>query len=249
MSFQSIQLNSVPDKLIICVRKVLASQTIFDSDSFLPITAVNFNFNNKAGLLSGATQWDLWRMSVESGSNQPWAEFSGYAPLGDNVPFVSGTNSGYKQISTCGSVLCLEMGRHIELDDVYAPGSIGAFQLQFQVNYQNNTPDAIDAQNPYEIVLITMNSGVFTIERGTSQTYTAILSRADVLSVSSQPSYSKSAVARLVGGSWEDSFKSLCSSLSPYAGKAEKVKDLIMGEGVSGGAGSSGGRMRRHLAM
>jgi len=247
-NFQSIQLNSVPDKLIICVRKVLGSQTNFDSDSFLPITSININFNNKAGLLSGATQWDLWRMSVESGSNQTWAEFSGYAPLGSSTAPVSGTNSGYRQVSTCGSVLCLEMGRHIELDDVYAPGSIGAFQLQFKLNYQNNTPNNFNASD-YEIVLITMNSGVFTIERGTSQTYTAILSRADVLSVSSQPSYSKSAVARLVGGSWEDSFKSLCASISPWAGKAEKVKDLIMGEGQSGGAGSSGGRMKKHLAM
>lgn len=254
VNFQSIQLNSIPDKLIICCRKVLGSQSNFDSDSFLPITGITINFNNKAGLLSGATQWDLWRMSVESGSNQTWAEFQGFAPLGSQTPFASGTNSGYRQISTCGSVLALEMGRHVELDDVYSAGSIGAFQLQFKLDLENNTGSAI-ASGAYEIVLITMNSGVFTVERGTSQTYTAILSRADVLSVSSQPSVSKSAVARLVGGSWEDSFKSLCSSISPWAGKAEKVKDLIMGEGYSGGAGASGGagvsggRMRKHLAM
>nr|AMF83738.1 putative major capsid protein [Dishui Lake virophage] len=249
VNFQSIQLNSVPDKLIICCRKVLAQQDAFDSDSFLPITNISINFNNKAGLLSSARQYDLWRMSVESGSNQTWAEFTGFANIGNNVPLSNGPSSGAKRVPTCGSVLCLEMGRHVELDDVYAPGSIGAFQLQFQTTFQNNTLEAIDDQNnQYEIVLITMNSGVFTIERGTSQTYTAILSRADVLSVSSQPSHSKSSVARLVGGSWEDSFKSLCSSIAPYAGKAEKVKDLIMGEGASGG-GQSGGRMRKHLAM
>nr|WPF46418.1 MAG: putative major capsid protein [Lake Baikal virophage 1] len=253
-NFQSIQLNSVPDKLIICVRKVLGSQSNFDSDSFLPITGITINFNNKAGLLSGATQWDLWRMSVESGSNQTWAEFQGFAPLGSQTAFVpvATTNTGYQQISTCGTVLALEMGRHVELDDVYAPSSIGAFQLQFQINYTNNTAVNINA-NEYEIVLITMNSGVFTIERGTSQTYTAILSRADVLSVSSQPSVSKSAVARLVGGSWEDSFKSLCSSVAPLAGKAEQIKNFITGDGQSGGGqsggGQSGGRMRKHLAM
>lgn len=253
VSFQSIQLNSVPDKLIICCRKILSSQTPFDSDSFLPITSISINFNNKAGLLSSATTYDLWRMSVESGSNQTFAEFTGQANVGFNVPYSDVTNPqnlihGYKNIPTCGSVLCLEMGRHVELDDVYAPGSIGAFQLQFQCSFTNNTAVNIDINNQYEIVLITMNSGVFTIERGTSQTYTAILSRADVLSVSSQPSHSKSSVARLVGGSWEDSFKSLCSSIAPYAGKAEKVKDLIMGDGASGG-GASGGRMRKHLAM
>jgi len=255
VNFQSIQLNSVPDKLIICVRKVLGTQSNFDSDSFLPITNININFSNKAGLLSGATQWDLWRMSVESGSNQTWAEFQGFAPLGNQTAFVptnpvpaqQGSDAGYKQISTCGSVVCLEMGRHVELDDIYAPSSIGAFQLQFKLNFKNNTSAPI-TNGAYEIVLITMNSGVFTIERGTSQTYTAILSRADVLSVSSQPSVSKSQVERLVGGSWEDSFKSLCSSIAPWAGRAESVKNFISGEGASGG-GQSGGRMRKHLAM
>jgi hypothetical protein len=71
--------------------------------------------------------------------------------------------------------------------------------------------------------------------------------------VSSQPSHSKSALARLVGGSWEDSFKSLCASIAPWAGRAEKVKDVIMGEGTSGGGtsggGYSGGRLKKHLAM
>jgi hypothetical protein len=225
VNFQSIQLNSVPDKLIFCCRKVLGSQSNFDTDSFLPIRKITINFNNKAGLLSSATDWDLWRMSVESGSNQTYQEFRGYATVGSNVP--SGANY-YNKIPLCGSVLALEMGRHVELDDVYAPGSIGAFQLQFQVEFENNTGATIPA-NTYEMVLITMNSGVFTIERGTSQTYTSILSRADVLSVSSQPSTSKSALARLVGGSWEDSFKSLCASIAPWAGRAEKVKDVIMG--------------------
>jgi len=248
-NFQSIQLNSVPDKLIICCRKVLGNQSNFDSDSFLPIKKISINFNNKAGLLSSATDWDLWRMSVESGSNQTFQEFKGYASVGTNVP--SGANY-YNKIPLCGSVLALEMGRHVELDDVYAPGSIGAFQLQFQIQFENNTGATI-LPNAYEMVLITMNSGVFTIERGTSQTYTSILSRADVLSVSSQPSHSKSALARLVGGSWEDSFKSLCASIAPWAGRAEKVKDVIMGEDTSGGGtsggGYSGGRLKKHLAM
>jgi len=253
VNFQSIQLNSVPDKLIFCCRKVLGSQSNFDTDSFLPIKKISINFNNKAGLLSSATEWDLWRMSVESGSNQTFQEFKGYATVGSNAPItVPISQNYYKKIPLCGSILALEMGRHVELDDVYAPGSIGAFQLQFQVQFENNTADTIPA-NSYEMVLITMNSGVFTIERGTSQTYTSILSRADVLSVSSQPSQSKSSLARLVGGSWEDSFKSLCSSIAPWAGRAEKVKDVIMGEGTSGGGtsggGYSGGRLKKHLAM
>jgi hypothetical protein len=246
-NFQSIQLNSVPDKLIIVARKVQANQTPCDADSFLPISRINISFNNKAGLLSGATQWDLWRMSVEAGSNQTWAEFSGRAFKSGQA----GTANLPTIIPTCGSVLALEFGRHIELDDVYAPGSIGAFQLQFRVELENNTGLAIN-QNEYELVLITMNSGVFAIERGTSQTYTAILSRADVLAVSSRPQYAKSGLARIVGGAVEDKMKMLARPLMEAVGMGTSGGGMsaggLSGGGTSGG-GLSGGKMAKHLGM
>jgi hypothetical protein len=253
VNLQSIQLNSVPDKLIIAVRKRLGSQDNFDTDSFLPITGVNISFNNAAGLLSSATSFDLWKYSVECGSNQTWVEWSGEANVGTQTPYTTDpAGAGIHTIKTCGSVLCLEMGKHVELSDTYAPGSIGSFQLMIKLTVNNNTGANI-ASDVYEIVLITMNSGVFTIERGTSQTYTAILSRADVLAVSSSPAMSKSSLARLVGGSWEDSIKSLCSAVAPLAGKAEQLKDFIVGKGSSGGGysggGSSGGKISKHLAM
>lgn len=244
-TFQSIQLNSVPDKLIIVARKKLADQTPADADSFLVIKKINISFNNKAGLLSGADPWDLWRMSVESGSNQTWSEFSGSAYQGSVAPPASAT-SPPATLPLVGSVLALEFGRHIELDDVYAPGSIGAFQLLFKVELENQTGLAI-ASNEYELVLITMNSGVFCIERGTSQTYTAILSRADVLAVSSRPQMSNSGLARIVGGAIEDKVKMLARPLMEAVGMGQSGGGLS-GGGASGG-GLSGGKMAKHLGM
>lgn len=244
-NFASIQLNSVPDKLIIVARKILATQTPADADSFLPIKKIYINFNNKAGLLSGATQWDLWRMSVESGSNQTWAEFSGRAYKSQQAGASSATALP-QQLPLVGSVLALEFGRHIELDDVYAPGSIGAFQLQFRVELENQTGLAIGA-NEYELVLITANSGVLAIERGTSQTYTAILSRADVLAVSSRPQYAKSGLARIVGGSVEDKVNMMARPLMEAVGMGSSGGGLS-GGGMSGG-GLSGGKMAKHLGM
>ena len=249
-TFQSIQLNSVPDKLIIVARKKLADQTPCDSDSFLAIKKINISFNNKAGLLSGSDTWDLWRMSVESGSNQTWAEFSGSAYQSSENPPASATALP-AVLPLCGSVLALEFGRHIELDDVYAPGSIGAFQLLFKVELENQTGLAI-ASNEYELVLITMNSGVFCVERGTSQTYTAILSRADVLAVSSRPQISNSGLARIVGGAIEDKVKMLAGPLMDAVGMGMSGGGLS-GGGASGGGqsggGQSGGRMAKHLGM
>lgn len=244
-NFASIQLNSVPDKLIIVARKILASQTPADADAFLPIKKIYINFNNKAGLLSGATQWDLWRMSVESGSNQTWAEFSGRAYKSSQAGPASATALP-QVLPLVGSVLALEFGRHIELDDVYAPGSIGAFQLQFRVELENHTGLNI-ASNEYELVLITASSGVLAIERGTSQTYTAILSRADVLAVSSRPQYAKSGLARIVGGSVEDKVNMMARPLMEAVGMGSSGGGLS-GGGVSGG-GLSGGKMAKHLGM
>jgi len=226
----SISLNQIPDKLIIFARKRLASQTPKDADCFFPIKRIRINFNNKAGLLTSATRWDLWRMSVESGSNQTWAEFSGLAVKGS--PSTQAGAPGLTEVPTCGSVLALSMGKHVELDDVFAPGSIGQFQLQFEIEIENYSQ--ITYTDNLELVLITMNTGVFVLERGTSQTYTAILSRSDVLSASSMPGYKSSDVKRLVGGAMEDSYKSL-------VGLPDKMGMGYSGGGTSGGGTSGGG--------
>jgi len=256
---QSISLNSIPDKLIIVVRKQLAKQTLYDSDHFLPISKIIVNFNNKAGLLSSATQWDLWRMSVESGSNQTWSEFKGVAAVGGALGKYP---EGYNEIPLCGSVLCLEMGNHIELDDVFSAGSIGQFQLQFQLDIENYSNEAY-AANDLEICLITMNSGVFVLERGTSQTYTAILSRSDVLSAKSQPGMAHSDVKRLVGGGWDDIMKTI-KNVAGVVGQVAPMAQQALGAfgygssgagtsggGTSGGGtsggGMSGGRVKKHL--
>lgn len=116
---QSLQLNQIPDKLFIFVRKVLSSQKTQDADAFLPIKGISINWNNQAGILSSSTPYDLYRYSRESGSNQTWNEFSGHAlrnnPVGGNP----------LSIPTTGSMLMLEYGRHIQIvEDWYAPKNL-----------------------------------------------------------------------------------------------------------------------------
>ena len=210
---QTLQLNQIPDKLVIAVRKRLADQTNQDTDSFLPINNVSIQFNNQAGILSSATKYDLFDMCVKNGSNQTWYEFNGEAYSAS----ATGTTGN---VHTSGSILMLEFGRDIQLpEDFYASGSLGNFNIQCKVNVTNNTGVNINGsgQPQYEIVLITMNSGVFVCERGTSQVYTGILTKQDVLEASSQEAYTRSDVARLVGGGFFDTLKSI----------AGKVKDVI----------------------
>ena len=70
-------------------------------------------------------------------------------------------------------------------EDFYAPGSLGSFNLQLRVSAQNNS-DVAWAANTAELIIMPMNCGVFVNEKGTSSTFTALLSKQDVLDVQGQ---------------------------------------------------------------
>jgi hypothetical protein len=267
-SSQSLQLNQIPDKLIVMVRKVLGSQNAGDPDSCLPIDRLTINFNNNSGILASATKEDLYRMSRDNGSQQNWYEFSG------NATEVSGTLAApgaFKAVPTVGSFLVLEFGKDIQLvEDFYAPGSLGNFNIQVKLTVHNQNYYNY-AANQLELVLITMNSGVFVNERGTSSTYTGILTKADVLEASEQVAYTHSDVKRMIGGGFLDMIKSAVQKVAPVAKMLAPVaKDLLSksdnkyaqmgsqalgamgfgasGAGVSGGGGSGGRRVNSRLA-
>jgi len=242
----TIQLNQIPDKLIINVRKAMGLQTMQDPDFFLAIKNISLSFNNSSGILASATIQDLFRYSVENGSNQSFLEFNGSANS-----FNATTGSGTR-VSTSGSLLILDFAKDIQLvESFYAPGSLGNFNLQIQMTVQNQTAQTLPST---EICLITMNSGIFVCQRGTCSTYTGILSKSDVLDASAQQPYSKSDVRRMVGGgNWLDTLKSVAGKVAPVfkAGlsmipnaKANQAADVLgaLGYGRSGGGTSGGAR-------
>jgi len=131
-------------------------------------------------------------------------------------------------------------------------GSLGNFNLQINLQVYNQFPYGITP----EIVIIPINSGIFVNERGTSSTYTGILTKADVLSASAQEPYYQTSVKRMVGGSFLDSLKSVAGKILPHLlkhGKEELGKSGhpvaklahsalgAMGYGASGGGASGGG--------
>jgi hypothetical protein len=240
----------VPDKLIIMVRKRMGTQTISDPDSCYPITGISINWNNSSGILSSATVQDLYRYSRDAGSNQNFQEFSGSAFVRvDGSGAVASSQNG-KSIKTSGSFLMLDFGKAIQLsDDYYAPGSLGNFNLQVKINYTNNSGSAV---TPSEVVLITLNSGVFVNERGSSSTYTGILTKQDVLDAAGQEPVSHASVKRLVGGGFLDTLKSVVGKVAPIAKiglalaphPAAKAASAALG---ALGYGKSGGRKHSKL--
>jgi hypothetical protein len=173
-------------------------------------------------------------MSRNNGVRSTWNDWKGAAVVEqssftvaaggvpDQYPtFPANASSVMTVAPTFGSYLALEFGKDIQLtEDFYAAGSLGNFNIQIYVTVANNQPYAIgtsvasNQQNNLEIVLVTMNSGVFVCERGTSSTYTGILTKQDVLEASQQEHYTHDDVARMVGGGFFDSLKSGFSKLA-----------------------------------
>ena len=130
---------------------------------------------------------------------------SPYSGVGSNL--VGGrTNPGVQYVPTTGTILVLNFAEVIQLtEEYYAPGSLGTFNLQITVQAQNNQNEDWTA---YELVIMTLNSGVFVNERGTSSTFLSLLTKQDVLDALQQQPYSNTEIRRLVGGGFLDNMRS-----------------------------------------
>ena len=235
---QSIQLQQIPDSILIFARRQLGQLTPSTPDYFLPIERVSINFNNQSGILASATQATLYNMSKKNGLRANWATFRGGANKNDSTTGVGDF------VPLCGAPLWLNFYSDIAMNqDYWSPGSIGAFNLQIDVTVRNQNVGG-PAENNIELVIVPINSGVFVSERGQSAIYTGILSRQDVLDASSKEGYTRSDVVRMVGGGLLDSIRSVMGKVAPIAQKlmtpemakcAEKVMSAVKGEGRSGG--------------
>jgi hypothetical protein len=231
---QSLQLNQVPDKLIVFFRTQQDKRTAFTSDRTMIINRISINWNNQSGILASATQDQLWRFSVEAGSIQSWQEFSGVYNDGkpqsqQAAPGNAGGNQFDQLVPTVGSYLMLDFAKHINItEDYYAPGSLGNFNLQFTVDVGTNNREA---SAPMDMVIITVNSGLFVTEKGQSATYTGILTKDDVLSAAAMKPVSDAEARRLVGGlnigSLLNTAGKVAKGIQKYSGVADAAVGLL----------------------
>jgi hypothetical protein len=196
---QNIQLNQIPDLFIIALRKPLNTQTITDPNLFLPIKNISINFNNASGLLSSATQYQLWEMSLANGVQQTWLEWSGRA----NSYFNTLDNTAITDVAqlmrlTAGSVLVINPARDLSLPPNLSNGCIGQFNFQIDITGINYTSADITP----ELVIIPVNSGVFTTIAGSSSITTGLLTSQVVATIASSGGASMSSTRnhRLIGG-------------------------------------------------
>lgn len=229
LTSSNVQINQIPDLFIINIRKPMSTQTVQDANAFFKINSISMNLNNQSGLLSSATAYDLWRISVRNGSTQSWAEFSGQAYVGADSK------------ATTGSLLILNPAYDLSLPDFITTGSLGNYNVQFQVNVTNQFGVSITP----EIVTITVNSGIFTTQQGVSSIYTGILTKEMVLDAKSKQQASavmSSEVSRKVGGSMFNlgNIGRIASKLRDAQKVGRDLKSAFDGVRGMGGAMSGG---------
>jgi len=194
---QNVQLNQIPSKFMIAVRNPYGSSSIAQPSTFLTITSVSINLNNASGLLSSATQYDLWKLSRKAGSNQSWLQFKGSANrVGLN--YVAGY--GLSEIPTGGSLLVLDPAVSLSLPESLSNGSLGSYNFQAQITVKNQYGYAISP----EVVIMCVNDGIMVTNQGTSTTYTGILTRQMVMDAKEMKAIPMTEEVRLVGGRFGD---------------------------------------------
>jgi hypothetical protein len=77
LTSSNIQLQSIPERIYIFVRRTRQNLTCCDTDSYLTIKNIRVNFNNNSGLLSTFTPEQLYLSTITDGGikNLTWDEF------------------------------------------------------------------------------------------------------------------------------------------------------------------------------
>ena len=199
-TFPVIQLNQVPDTLLVFIRPPVSDTSTsadglinqFNKQSgYLTINDASINFNNQSGILSSASQEELYYLSKQNGSKQTWQDFKG------STGIQGGIRAGQ------GSILVLKPAYNFNLPSFLSGGSLGQFGLQVQLSCTNNLGYAV--ANP-EMVVIAVNSGIMVTQQGSSSLYSGLLTKNMVLETKQkQPAMDSSTYTSLTGGSVQES--------------------------------------------
>lgn len=144
LTYSNVQLTGIPACAYIFARQQVIDRTPFDADSFAAIEAVNIQFNNITGILSGASPYDLYKISVNNGLKQRFID-----TFSDRDGIV-------------GSVLKVEFDRDIPLDTGLSVGSMGTYQWSGRVDIRNPSSQAIN----YVLYLVVCYEGILTVVDG-----------------------------------------------------------------------------------
>jgi major capsid protein len=214
----NIQLNTIPRRIYIFARRSNANQTVYTTDTFASLINISINYNNYSGLLASASQHDLYNISKKNGCNLSFPEWCGNSPVAGLSNLYSGISGffngpaalGFPPFSPTGlvgSVLCLDWGIDIGLDDLHAPGEILNSQLQINATFVNI--NQTDLLVPYTFYIVTISEGIWTVENLNSIPQIGVLSKEDILNSKRSPMIDYKSTDTIYGGDFIGKMKDI----------------------------------------
>lgn len=219
IEMNNVQLNSIPQRLLIFIDEPDAQAQVTKSDVYCAIDKINISFDNRDSLLAAAEPVDLYNIAAKNNTNLTFTEFT----------------------RDCGSVLCLNFGEDIPLRANQAVGLRGSYNLRMQVTFRNvkSTTGAApfypttDLPLPGGVSLnvVVFGVGVMTIAQQNVVRTVGILTNEDVLRSKMQPAVPYMPSGDLYGGGFFDDFaKGFMSVIRPVANIASKVLPFVAPE-------------------
>ena len=216
----NITLHAIPKRLYIFVAP---APSIYGNENsqkypniFGRITNIQMNWNNKAGLLSTATEFDLYRLSTINSCAQAWSEWSKYN----------------------GSVLCIDPAKDLGLNALEANGSRGNYQLTYTLRYRSLWTDTADVGAgvgvmPTIVYTIAIQEGYMTVNDSVISLDVGVLTEQSIKDAEQAPAGTYNEIHNMYGGGF---FSNLWSGIKKAASYAPKVA-RVAGDVVSGVAG------------
>ena len=247
----SIKLSLIPHKMYLFARHARSSSNYQVADSFAKISNVSVLWNNQSGLLSTASEQELYDISSRCGTNLSYPQYSKYR----------------------GSVFCVQFGQDIGLQSNEAAGVAGQYTIQVQCTATN-----LSTTSDYEFMTVFDMPGTFSVFENGARSSIGNFSESMVMAAqtgdteASHELYTalhggsrrgkrwggfKNFVRRFAGGisdvAKNPATSALLASVAPemlpmlgsVGSIASNVRDIAGSGRVSGGRLSRGHRMRR----
>jgi len=239
----SIKLSLIPHRMYAFVRHSRSSSDYTVADSFAKISRMSVLWNNQSGLLSTASEQELFDICSKNDCNLSYPQFSKYR----------------------GSVMCVEFGKDIGLQSNEASGTSGQWTIQVQIEATNLT-DTGD----FEFFLVFDQPGTFSCFENGARASIGNFSEQMVLSAQQGDVESNHAVYQALHGSGKGRFMkgfrnfvhrfasglgdvakmaspiigSLAPELAPAVSLVSQIAPAVA-QATKGGSRTTGGRLSR----
>jgi hypothetical protein len=206
VSTNTISLTSIPDMIMVYVKP--ATKGPSQLDTYIPIQNIAVTFDNFSNLCSGFQQFNLYESAVAAGMPMDWHQWRGYTQAAyPSVARVTANNKALTEVATyrqtgatqlSGGPILLRMGHDITLSPGLAPGCLGNYSIQ--INMQTSNPYGyFDSITSTTVTLVAINTGFFETVRGQSAIRKTILNSADVEAATPEEGVTKTHLNRMVG--------------------------------------------------